>query len=153
MFNLVTGDRTEQGSITVIALMVLVVMALLGISVTRTSTTDIQIAANEIPYKQNFYLAEGGLHREAAELGRGKYPVTDINSPGELANQASLDLPGPDHEINGEDYDFTIDYMGYYLPPAGYSIIHFNRYDYFVDVKGGNVNVASRYYKIGPKAK
>jgi len=145
-------SRTQQGSVTIIALMMLVVLTLLGVSVTRISTTDIQIAANEIPFKQNFYLAEGGLHREAAELGRGNYPLVDVNTPGELANQSNADLPGPPHEVNGRSYDFTVDYLGNFQPPAGYSAIHFSRYDYFVDVKGGNVRVAGRYYRIGPKA-
>lgn len=143
---------TQQGSVTIIALMMLVVLTLLGVSVTRTSTTDIQIAANEIPFKQNFYLAEGGLHRESAELGRGNYPLVDVNTPGELANQSSSGLPGLPHEINGTSYDFTVDYLGNFQPPAGYSTIHFSRYDYFIDVRGGNVRVAARYYRIGPKA-
>ncbi|MBW2066488.1 MAG: hypothetical protein JRJ03_16385, partial [Deltaproteobacteria bacterium] len=143
----VREDNLQQGAITIIALMVLVVLTLLGLSVTRNSTTDIQIAANQIPYKENFYLAEGGLNREAAELGRGNYPVTDINTPSQLASQASPDLPGPPHEINGKGYDFTVEYLGSFQPPAGYSAIHFSRYDYFVDVKGGNVRVAGRYYR------
>jgi hypothetical protein len=49
-------------------------------------------------------------------------------------------------------YDFTLDYLGFFLPPQGYSVVHFSRYDYFIDVTGGNVRVASRYFKIGPKA-
>ena len=57
------------------------------------------------------------------------------------------------HEVLGNPYEFSVDYLGFFNPPAGYSIIHFSRYDYLVDVKGGNVRVASRYYKVGPKAK
>jgi hypothetical protein len=146
-------NRYENGSITVIALMMLVVLTLMGIAVTRTSNTDIRIAGNVVPYKQDFYLAEGGLHREAAELGRGNYPVPDIEIPVTLATHMDMGLPGPDHEVLGNPYEFSVDYLGYFNPPAGYSIIHFSRYDYLVDVKGGNVRVASRYYKVGPKAK
>lgn len=143
----------EEGNVTVIALMILVVLTIIGVAVNRSSTTDIRIAHNVIPYKQDFYLAEGGLAREASELGRGNYAVTDVEATGQIATHTDAGLPGPAHQVDGQGYQFTIDYLGYFNPPAGYSLIHFSRYDYFVDVTGGNVRVASRYYKIGPKAK
>ncbi len=159
MRNSIVKNQSEQGSITVIALMILVVLTLLGITISRTSTIDVRIAGNEIPYKQDFYVSEGGIHREAAEVGAGNYPVTDINAdvPDKLADQDGQangnPLPNPvPHSVAGRSYNFTLDYKGYFLPPQGYSVVHFSRYDYFVDVTGGNVRVASRYFKIGPKA-
>jgi len=150
----IAKNQSEQGSITVIALMILVVLTLLGITITRTSTIDVRIAGNEIPFKQSFYVAEGGINREAAEVGAGNYPVMNISAfPVELANQ---DTHLPTHMVNGEKYDFTLDYLGFFLPPQGYSVIHFSRYDYDIDAFGipteSNIRVASRYYKIGPKA-
>ena len=153
MTNPIVKNRYENGTITVIALMILVVLTLIGIAVTRTSTTDIRIASKVVPYKEYFYVAEGGLHREAAELGRDNNPVPDIEIPMTLATHMDGGLPGPAHEVLGNPYEFSVDYLGFFNPPAGYSIIHFSRYDYLVDVKGGNVRVASRYYKVGPKAK
>ena len=50
--------KGEDGSIVVIALMILVVLTLLGISATRTAEIEIQIARNENIFKQNLYLAE-----------------------------------------------------------------------------------------------
>jgi hypothetical protein len=162
MRNSIFKNQSEQGSITVIALMILVVLTLLGITISRTSTIDVQIAGNEIPYKQNFYVAEGGVHREAAEVGRGNYPVTDINAtvPDKLADQdgqANGDpLPDPvPHSVAGRAYSFDLDYEGYFLPPQGYSVVHFSRYDYNVkdvEATGGGVKITSRYFKIGPKA-
>ena len=157
MHNSIVKNQSEQGSITVIALMILVVLTILGITISRTSTIDVQIAGNEIPFKQNFYVAEGGIHRESSEVGRGNYPVMNINNPIELANQGSAGLPAPaPHLVNGRAYDFTLDYLGFYLPPQGYSVIHFSRYDYdvesFGDPNASRIRVASRYYKIGPKA-
>ena len=160
-------NKNEQGSITVIALMILVVLTLLGITITRTSTIDVQIAGNEIRFKQNFYVAEGGIHRESSEIGRGNYPVTNINNLGQLAYQTdSLSgqtngnpLPSPrpgDLGYDFPDYDFTLDYLGFFLPPQGYSVVHFSRYDYGVEAFGdpdaSRIRVASRYFKIGPKA-
>ena len=167
MSNTILKNHKEQGSVTVIALMILVVLTLLGIMATRTSTIDIRIAANEISYKQNFYAAEAGTFREALEIGRGNYPVTDISSAHDLKkleDDLCADgsaLPGEAHIVNNITYTFFVKYEGYYLPPAGYSVIHFSRYDYGVDVNppdvttpppANSVRVASRYYKIGPKA-
>jgi Tfp pilus assembly protein PilX len=88
MRNSILKNQNEQGSITVIALMILVVLTLLGITITRTSTIDVQIAGNEIYYKQNFYVAEGGIHREAADVGQGaiEYAVLDIQNTSFIAN-------------------------------------------------------------------
>jgi hypothetical protein len=157
MRNSIVKNQSEQGSITVIALMILVVLTLLGITISRTSTIDVKIAGNEIPFKQNFYVAEGGIHREAAEVGRGNYPVMNVNDFNvELANQDSVGLPAPAHEVAGRSYDFSLEYLGFFLPPQGYSVVHFSRYDYdvetFGDPAGSRVRIASRYYKIGPKA-
>ena len=178
MSNMILKDPKEQGSVVVIALMILVVLTLLGIMATRTSTIDIRIAANEISYKNNFYFAEAGVFREALEIGRGYYPVTEISEEYVLADQ-NLDADGDveskgrkdkdesyigtlpagdgdnEHKFNGMAYDFFVTYKGYYLPPTGYSVIHFSRYDYTVDAETpapDKVKVASRYYKIGPKA-
>ena len=158
MRNSIFKNQSEQGSITVIALMILVVLTLLGITISRTSTIDVQIAGNEIPFKQNFYVAEGGIHREAAEVGAGNYPVMNINTfPVELANQGSAGLPAPaPHRVAGRAYDFSLDYVGFFLPPQGYSVVHFSRYDYDADSlgdpAGSRIRVRSRYFKIGPKA-
>ncbi len=157
MRNSIVKKQSEQGSITVIALMILVVLTLLGITISRTSTIDVRIAGNEIPYKQKFYVAEGWIHMEASEVGRGNYPVMNINDPDvELANQDSAGLPAPAHEVAGKPYDFKLFYLGYFLPPPGYSVVHFSRYDYdvdsFGDPNGSKIHVGSRYYKIGPKA-
>ena len=154
MRNSIMKNKSEQGSITVIALMILVVLTLLGITISRTTTIDVQIAGNEIPFKQNFYVAEGGINREAAEIGAGNYPVMNINTfPVELANQTAH---SPRHKVAGADYDFSLEYEGFFLPPQGYSVVHFSRYDYDVEALGdpaaSRIRVASRYFKIGPKA-
>lgn len=149
--------RREEGSVLVTAFIFLVILTLIGIFATRTAQMDMQVASNEIPYKRNFYIAEGALYREAAELGRGNYPVTNVDNQQQLAKREGTTvtgtLPAPtDHTIFGQTYDFTIDYLGAFPPPSGYSAIHFTRYDYDVDVTANRVRVASRLYKIGPKA-
>jgi len=152
MHSIIIRLKSEEGNLTIIAFILLVVLTLIGIFATKTAHMDLQTAYNEVPYKQNFYIAEGGVNREAAELGRGMYPVTNVNQPQTLATQASTTLPGIEHKVLGNSYDFTVRYIGPYAAPAGYSALHFSRYDYNVDARAGNVRVASRLYKIGPKA-
>jgi len=150
---IITKCRSEQGNVIIFAFILLVVLTIIGIIATRTSTIDIQIASNEIPYKQNFYVAEGGVQREAAELGRGNYPIANVKVASTLATQSSGSLPPPTpHQVNGIPYNFQVSYLGYFSPPTGYSILHFSRYDYDIDVTSNNVRVDARYYKIGPKA-
>ena len=157
MHSIIIRLKSEEGNLTIIAFVLLVVLTLVGIFATRTAQIDMLTAYNEVPYKQNFYVAEGGLTREAAELGRGMYPVNNVSTPQTLATQASGSLPGPAHNVLGNPYDFTVRYLGYYPAPSGYSALHFNRYDYWVDAwaqgsSSGRVRVSSRFYKIGPKA-
>ena len=152
MHSIMIQLKSEEGNLTIIAFILLVVLTLIGIFATKTAQIDLQTAYNEVPYKQNFYIAEGGLNREAAELGRGMYPVANVSQPQTLATQASMSLPGDPHKVLGNSYDFIVRYVGPYPAPAGYSALHFSRYDYNVDARAGNVRVASRLYKIGPKA-
>ena len=150
----------DKGNVTLIALILLVVLTLIGISANRTSTLDMQIARNEIPYKQGFYIAEGGIHIEASEIGKGKYPVPDINAKDQLL--ATSDPSSPQyvgagniakHTVGGKPYDFNVTYIGSYLPPAMFSTVNYTRYDYNVETIGGDsdVRVKSRFYTIGKK--
>lgn len=152
---LIRTCRHEEGSAIVLAFVFLVVLTLIGVFSSRTATIDIQIASNEIPYHQNFYIAEGGVHREAAEVARGNYPIANVLVPQTLATQpsgyGSLPEPAP-HWVDGNYYTFQVDYLGFFSPPAGYSILHFSRYDYDIQATRGDVTVRARYFKIGPKA-
>ena len=87
----------------------------------------------------------------------GNYPVINVHLPAKLADQTGQTdgnpLPNPvPHMVASASYNFDLDYEGYFLPPAGYSVLRFSRYDYSIDSTGANVRVFSRYYKIGPRA-
>ncbi len=55
----------EDGFALITAMIVLVVMAVMGIVATNTTTMDLLIAANDQDFKQNFYVADGGLNLES----------------------------------------------------------------------------------------
>ena len=140
--------KRQNGNVTVVALLILVILTLIGISASRTSSTDIIAARNQIPYKQDFYVAQGGQNQEAAKIGRGDYYVNNMDDSGIILDASTGKI------TVGNSYDYTVSYEGHYPPPAGYSILHFSRYDYGVTTKGGEskVKINARYYRIGPKA-
>ncbi len=55
-------NHNEDGYFLILAtLMILVLLTILGVSASRTANTEIMVAANEMVYQRNFYLAEGAL--------------------------------------------------------------------------------------------
>jgi len=50
--------HNEDGAVLVVALMMLVLLTILGISISSTSEVELQIAGNEMRYKENLYRAE-----------------------------------------------------------------------------------------------
>jgi hypothetical protein len=140
------------------------VLTLIGIAASRSSTTDIRIAANQIPFKRNFFFSEGGASREMMEVGAGNYPVLGVTFRHQVADEtgqmsgAALPPPAP-HDVAGTPYNFELWYEGNALPPAGYSPLHFSRYDFsaadvhaVINAVPQRVRVDCRFYRIGPKA-
>jgi Tfp pilus assembly protein PilX len=58
----------EKGFALVLALLVLVILTILGISALMTSTTDIKIAGNVKTATKSLYIAEGGIEAISVEL-------------------------------------------------------------------------------------
>jgi Tfp pilus assembly protein PilX len=54
--------KNENGSVVVLALILVVVLSLLGMAVSRTSSIDVQVASNETRALQDMYQAESGNH-------------------------------------------------------------------------------------------
>ncbi|MGD9161649.1 MAG: pilus assembly PilX N-terminal domain-containing protein [Desulfobacteraceae bacterium] len=148
MNEIIIKIRKENGNITVIALMMLFILTLIGISASRTSNTDILAARNQIPFKKDFYIAEGGQSEQAIKIGRGNYPVPDIEDSEIILEKSTGEITA------GSSYDYEISYKGSYLPPAGYSILHFKRFDYGVktSIRETELTINARYYIIRPKA-
>ena len=116
--------REEQGSVTVVALLILVILTILGITITRTTNLDLKITTNELFQKQNFYVVEGGVYREAAEVGYGSYAVTDVNTDHFVARQdrdwvgiqrAGLTSTGGETIIAGSSLPGDVDATGFHV--------------------------------------
>jgi hypothetical protein len=55
------NDCGQEGSIVIVALVLLVLVTLMGVSITQVTSVEMRIAANERDYKRAFYLAEGAV--------------------------------------------------------------------------------------------
>lgn len=58
--------KNEEGSVLIVALVILVLITIMGLTVTRNADIDIQIAKNEREYVQEFYTADSAW-REATQ--------------------------------------------------------------------------------------
>jgi len=95
--------RNENGSVIVLAVVMLVLLTFLGISATRMSTIEVQIAANEKRAVQDLYQAEAGDHY-ALEISSTWLTVTFLSTAETLAsftqNNVDIDSDGtPDVNV------------------------------------------------------
>jgi type IV pilus assembly protein PilX len=96
----------EDGSVLVIAIIMLVLLTALGISATTTSTIEIQIAGNQRTYKQNLYRAEAAAMECAQRIENGGSEIKDPSSfPTWLHNAEDDDLPDDITDAEWDDTD------------------------------------------------
>jgi len=82
----------EQGSVMIIALLILALLTIIGISAAKTSGIEIQIAANEKFHKIAFYNADSGIYVtpklislciDSGEIQQGLSKITYLDSSGD----------------------------------------------------------------------
>ena len=74
---------SEDGSVIILALVILMLLTMIGTSATNTSTLEIQVAGNERKYKQNFFQAEAAALQGAQRIENAtvhtEAPIKDEN--------------------------------------------------------------------------
>jgi len=89
--------RNEEGSVILVAMIIMVLLLVMGISATNMSSIEMQILRNAIFQKQEFYFTEGGMVEVATDVnlaspdrvgtsgGRtsedNTYAITNIDTP------------------------------------------------------------------------
>ncbi len=76
MLNITTITNQEKGSIMLVALLILVLLSIIGLSAANNSTTEVRIATNDHLSKIVFYAAETGI-----EVGRNALGALKIADP------------------------------------------------------------------------
>ena len=93
--------KNEEGSAIVVAVMILMVVTIIGVSSTNTTTVELQIVRNDGIYKQNLYLAEA-----AAQEGIQRIWNLSRTDPFLLERKAPVWLNDVDmSDINNWDND------------------------------------------------
>jgi hypothetical protein len=124
-----TRRHAEEGSAYTIALLVMVVLTIFGMTLTMMTQTEVQIAANERTTNRTFYAAESGLHASVARVlaendcaGRAyDFPDDTATASTEVELGARVDVtpaipikasPCPLCQINqGERYSSSLHFM------------------------------------------
>ena len=70
--------NNEQGSVLVMAIMVLALLTIVAFTATRTSNIEVQISGNELLHQKYFFTAEAGLARMIKQL---EQPFVIANAP------------------------------------------------------------------------
>jgi hypothetical protein len=131
----------EKGSALIIALLILVLLTLMGISATTTSTIEVQMAGSEKFYEMAFYTAESGWQWALNWLD-GQHPgVTQdfvwdgdkfVQVVGDFEDAAPVGISLADD--NNTEYYVKIEFVGT-TPVPGYGT-DFRRFNYRVNSEG-----------------
>ena len=136
MKELSTALKNEKGSIIVVALMILSVLTILGMSATSNSIYESQIVRNEHLYYSDFYIADSGWKEAAMWLENAAGPPATVNPGADnivknfgfstaAADPAPSDLNAltPDNSAlsqNGTPYWYQVEYVvDFAIPGSG----------------------------------
>ena len=143
MKHLASICTNEKGSALILALLVLVLLTLMGISATTTSTVGIQMAGSEKFYELAFYSAESGWQRALNWLD-DQYPGVTQNvawdddsktfTPFVGSFEEKIPVGIPLAEDNNTEYRVKVEFAGTALAP-GYGT-NFRRFNYEVNSVG-----------------
>jgi Tfp pilus assembly protein PilX len=137
--NDVTIIESEKGSALLLALMMLCILTLLGISGSNTTTVDLQIASNEREYVKEFYIADSGWKAGANWLDGLAAPPAYVNTSGtnvrnfgnggQDVTNSTFPPTTQDDTIEGVPYWYDVAYLSDSIVPgsgAGYRMFTYS---------------------------
>jgi len=74
--------RNEEGSVILVAMIIMVLLLVMGISATNMSSIEMQILRNAIMQKQEFYFTEGGMVEVATDVNLASQDRADLAASG-----------------------------------------------------------------------
>ena len=96
--------NNQQGSVIIMAVIVLAMLSIIGIAATSTSTTEVQVSTNAMLHNIAFYTADSGIEAGRAALNNLK--MADAGSWDVLLRNMATDPPGTE-VITWNDVDCT----------------------------------------------
>jgi hypothetical protein len=151
MEKIISRLKSEDGSVIVVALILMVLLLIMGISATRMSTIELQIIRNTIIQKQAFYGAEAA--REYVPSNTALYHDANITVG------SGVNFPGPSDSdrvsIGSQSFNGTVTYVGSSQPPRGSGVEagKFKAHRYEITANGyandAQCIVEAGFYRIG----
>jgi hypothetical protein len=151
MGKIISRLNNEDGSVIVVALILMVLLLIMGISATRMSTIELQIIRNTIIQKQTFYSAEAA--REYVPSNTALYHDANINVG------VGINFPGPGASdkvsIGSQSFNGTVTYVGSSQPPRGSGMeagkFKAHRYEIIANgyVNEAQSTVEAGFYRMG----
>jgi hypothetical protein len=151
--------ENEKGSVTVLAVILLVLLTLLGMAALSTSSIETQIAGNELRYKLAFYAAESATAYVAWSPDLYGPDNITAGTPHYFPNPSSspyvpiIAAPFPDPSIINatQSFDGEVEYDSSASTPRGlgYSVGTFRAHVYRMVCNGYSSNNASENIEVG----
>lgn len=162
MNKLTTCVNDQGGSATLVALLVLTLLAIMGMSGARTASVETEIAGNDNLNKLAFYSAEAS--RAYVMTHPQLYGVSNIDdgTPHLFPNDSAPYLPNTAGPVvpkplgSNQSYEGSVQYTGHGLPPrgSGYDTSSFRAHKYEMACEGKGPRdikktINAGFYRIG----
>jgi len=160
-----TIDRqlhSQEGSAVIVAIMILAILTLVGLSGAQVATNEVRIATNEKLHKISFFAAESarayvmaqGNLFGASNLAAGTphyFPnASDPYVADTVGNGAPFVLSG------STTFQGSVEYVGFSNPPrgSGFDPTHFRAHTYQMvctgsETRGTETDIEAGFYRIG----
>jgi Tfp pilus assembly protein PilX len=153
--------KNETGSVTVLAVVFLMLLTLLGMAALSTSSIETQIAGNEVRHDLAFYAAESAAGYVAWRTDLYGPANTTLNDPHYFPNSTTdaayvqytsfIEGSGNVDTTGTQTFNGQVTYTGSATPPrgSGYSAGTFRSHEYQMTCNGYSSNNASETLTIG----
>jgi hypothetical protein len=154
--------NNEKGSVIVLAVVMLFFLTMLGISATKTSSIEVQIAGNALRHNLAFYAAETSKVRVIKNPDLYGSQNIDTGTPHFFPNDTdpyvpnTSGLPTPEELNSNQSFNGSVEYDRSGDPPrgSGYEVGAYHAHNYKMICNGysshnTNMQIEVGFYRIG----
>jgi hypothetical protein len=154
--------NNEKGSVIVLAVVMLFLLTMLGLSATTTSSIEVQIAGNALRHKLAFYAAETAQVRVIKNPDLYGSQNIEIGTPHFFPNDTdpyvpdTSGLPTPEEVGSNQSFNGSVEYDSSGDPPrgSGYQAGTYHAHNYKMTCNGysshnTNTHLEVGFYRIG----
>ncbi|OPX36372.1 MAG: hypothetical protein B1H12_07165 [Desulfobacteraceae bacterium 4484_190.2] len=146
--------KNEDGSVMVVAILILALLTIIGIAAMSTTNVELKISSNEKSYKMALY---------AAEAARGYVVKTpELYGPDNMTLGQGLNFPDENDPLvvvrlsSKQSFGGTVEYLGVSATPrgSGTQVGTFKAYKYKMECKGygparAESQIEAGFYRVG----